>query len=116
MTFIQVTDPYDSTEHETVHHEQPHLAQQILHGISHYQQYELAQQQHPQYVDVATSSLKAMIDPSLEADTSPELPKLEGEQLPDDTHVSHGTDMAEADINETIMKALGTADEIPRAL
>lgn len=56
-----------------------------------------------------------MIDPSLEAGTTPELPKLEGEQM-EGEHVPHGTDMAETDINETIMKALGTADEMPGRL
>lgn len=136
MSFIHITDPYanesPSDSHaQTMHIPQapplPHLPQDQSYGP----EYMLAGIEEQvtvdsQYVDVAASSLKAMIDPNLEANTqaganNDHPPEQSGyaENQPesfvnaptDGQYLKHEDSMQEENINETIMKALQNTQE-----
>lgn len=86
----------------------------------------------PQYVDVAASGLKAMIDPNLEADTQGGMgnhhntPDRSGyaENQPDaftspttdGQYLKHDDLLHEENINETIMKALQNTQESVKSM
>lgn len=76
----------------------------------------LSQQSSPQYIDVAASSLKAMIDPNLESGQDT-LAKDDNSTLQPDGTIPSASDTVDAEnINETIMKALRNTDEQVKGL
>lgn len=144
VSFIHITDPYASDIPDT-HVQQmtmsmppppplPHLPPEQNYGP----EYTLAGiddhvTSHPQYADVAASSLKAMIDPNLEANTRAVMADghdppgqsgyvhsgteeqhehellattLQQEVANEDQFLKNEDSMQEENINETIMKAL----------
>ena len=104
---MQVTDPYATNDEPSTQQPQPVQQQEQPeeYGLP------LPEQHHPQYVDVAASSLKAMIDPSLE-DTPNIADRIEDLEVHHGAQIPTQTDTTEADnINETIMKALRNTDE-----
>lgn len=142
VSFVHITDPYandnpsDSHAHSMSMQQTPplpHLPQDQSYGPD----YTLAGieehvQVEPQYVDVAASSLKAMIDPNLEANTQVSMgdghdpPEQSGyvnsgsenhqhELLvnapTDGQYLKHEDAIQEENINETIMKALQNTNE-----
>lgn len=112
MSFVHVTDPYASEDSSAQQASQPILQ----HNTTQYALPPLSQQSSPQYIDVAASSLKAMIDPNLES-AQDTLSKDDGSTLQPDGAMPSVTDVADAEnINETIMKALRNTDEQVKGL
>lgn len=107
VSFVHVTDPYadetNTTNTTTQSHSQSQATQQHHHTIA---QLPHSSYQHPQYVDVAATSLKAMIDPNLESGTGNGGGLSNGGQ-----DAMTAGEMTEAEtLNETILKALKQSD------
>lgn len=89
VTFVHVTEPWADETTAVQQSSQPTSYPPSL----------PTQYQTPQYVDVAATSLKAMIDPDLEAGT--------GSVNSNGQETNAGNDIAEAEsLNETILNAL----------
>lgn len=115
MSFVHVTDPYEDEASTST--AQPHLqAQQQQSHIQAAIPSSSSQYQHPQYVDVAATSLKAMIDPNLEAGTGGGAHGDDGTgnsvgQDGMNTSTGGAVELTEAEtLNETILNALKQSD------
>ncbi|KAK5946096.1 hypothetical protein PMZ80_000235 [Knufia obscura] len=113
LSFVHISDPY-ADEPQPQPPAQPQQPQQ--------QQAQFPPQPaSPQYVDVAATSLKAMIDPNLEQSTSaadqetvhPELregaPPIEGDDTADTDHLNEAIRQALQNANEPVKDEFGTA-------